>query len=191
MKQMASVPKEQRPAVGRLVNEAKGRLQAQLDAALGRIEAAEIAANLGPDVDPTLPAPDPGPGTFHPLTQVREEMCQILRKVGFAVADGPEVETEFYCFDALNTPPDHPARDAQDTFYLPGLGKFRECRTKGSGRAVPAAHPHLVGADPDDARGGRPRSASFPREGCTAATRRTPRTRPISTSSSASAWTAA
>jgi phenylalanyl-tRNA synthetase alpha chain len=124
MKQMASVPKEQRPAVGRLVNEAKGRLQAQLDAALGRIEAAEIAANLGPDVDPTLPAPDPGPGTFHPLTQVREEMCQILRKVGFAVADGPEVETEFYCFDALNTPPDHPARDAQDTFYLPPSANF-------------------------------------------------------------------
>jgi phenylalanyl-tRNA synthetase alpha chain len=124
MKQMGSVPKEQRPAIGRLVNETKAQLQAQLDAALDRIAQAEIAANLGPPVDPTLPAPDPGPGTVHPLTQVREEMCRILRKVGFSVADGPEVETEFYCFDALNTPPDHPARDPKDTFYLPASVNF-------------------------------------------------------------------
>jgi phenylalanyl-tRNA synthetase alpha chain len=57
-------------------------------------------------------------------------MCRILRKVGFAVADGPEVETEFYCFDALNTPPDHPARDAQDTFYLPASARFSNIEKK-------------------------------------------------------------
>ncbi|MEY4940786.1 MAG: hypothetical protein RIQ93_2521, partial [Verrucomicrobiota bacterium] len=119
MKQMGAVPKEQRPAAGKLINEAKTQLQAQLDAALARIGEAEIAAQLGPAVDPTLPSPDPGPGSRHPLTLVREEMCRILRKVGFTVADGPEVETEYYCFDALNTPSDHPARDAQDTFYFP------------------------------------------------------------------------
>jgi phenylalanyl-tRNA synthetase alpha chain len=119
MKRMGSVPKEERPAVGRQINEAKERLQALLAAALGAIDQAEIAAQLGPAPDPTLPAPDAGPGTFHPLTQVREELTRILRKVGFAVADGPELETEFYCFDALNTPADHPARDSQDTFYLP------------------------------------------------------------------------
>lgn len=124
MKQMGSVPKEERPAAGRLINEAKARLQGDLDAALRRIEDAEIAAQLGPVPDPTLPAPDAGPGTFHPLTQVREEMCRILRKLGFAVADGPEVETEFFCFDALNTPPGHPARDAQDTFYFPDSSRF-------------------------------------------------------------------
>jgi phenylalanyl-tRNA synthetase alpha chain len=124
MKQMGSVPKEERPALGKLINETKALLQAQLDAALGRIRQAELAAEIGPPVDPTLPSPDPGPGTFHPLTQVREEMCRILRKVGFSVADGPEVETEFYCFDALNTPADHPARDAQDTFYLPASARF-------------------------------------------------------------------
>jgi phenylalanyl-tRNA synthetase alpha chain len=124
MKQMGSVPKEERPAVGRLVNDAKARLQAELDRALARIEAAELTAQLGPPVDPTLPSPDPGPGTYHPLTLIREEMCRILRKVGFAVADGPEVETEFYCFDALNTPPDHPARDSQDTFYFPEGARF-------------------------------------------------------------------
>ena len=124
MKQLGAAPKEQRPALGRLVNEAKARLQAHLDATLARIAEAELTAQLGPPVDPTLPSPDAGPGTFHPLTLVREEMCRILRKVGFVVADGPEVETEYYCFDALNTPADHPARDVQDTFYFPDHARF-------------------------------------------------------------------
>lgn len=124
MKQMGAVPKEQRPAMGKLVNEAKGRLQALLDGALQQIAAAELAAQLGPAIDPTLPSPDLAPGTHHPLTLVREEMCRILRKVGFTVVEGPEVETEYYCFDALNTPADHPARDAQDTFYFPEAARF-------------------------------------------------------------------
>jgi len=124
LKQLGGVPKEERPAMGRLINEAKMRLQAELDATLARIGAAEIAAQLGPALDPTLPSPDPGPGTSHPLTQVREEMCRILRKAGFTVVEGPEVETEYYCFDALNTPADHPARDAQDTFYFPEAARF-------------------------------------------------------------------
>jgi len=124
MKQLGAAPKEQRPVLGKLVNEAKVRLQGQLDAALERIAGEEIAAQLGPAVDPTLPSPDGGPGTWHPLTLVREEMCRILRKAGFSVVEGPEVETEYYCFDALNTPADHPARDVQDTFYLPGGAKF-------------------------------------------------------------------
>ncbi len=118
MKQMGGVPKEERPAMGKLINETKTALQALLDAALARIDAAELTARLGPAIDPTLPSPDPLPGTRHPLTQVREEICGILKKVGFAVVEGPEVETEYYCFDALNTPADHPARDAQDTFYF-------------------------------------------------------------------------
>ena len=124
MKQLGTVPKEQRPAMGKLINEAKAQLLAQLDAALQRIADAEIAAQLGPAVDPTLPSPDAGPGTYHPLTLVREEMCRILRKAGFSVVEGPEVETEYYCFDALNTPADHPARDTQDTFYFPERARF-------------------------------------------------------------------
>ncbi len=124
MKQMGGVPKDQRPALGKRINETKAALQQLLDATLRTIEALEMQAQLGPAVDPTLPSPDAGPGTQHPLTLVREEMCRILRKVGFAVADGPEVETEFYCFDALNTPADHPARDAQDTFYFPETVRF-------------------------------------------------------------------
>ena len=124
MKQMGSVPKEERPALGKLVNESKARLQDLLDAKLRSIEETELTARLGPPIDPTLPSPDMGPGTFHPLTLVREEVCRILRKVGFTVADGPEVETEFFCFDALNTPPDHPARDPKDTFYFPTAARF-------------------------------------------------------------------
>ncbi|MBP9914103.1 MAG: phenylalanine--tRNA ligase subunit alpha [Opitutaceae bacterium] len=124
MKQMGAVPKEQRPAMGKLINETKAQLQTLLDAGLARIEAGELQAQLGPAIDASLPSPDIGPGTYHPLTLVREEMCRILRKVGFTVADGPEVETEFYCFDALCTPSDHPARDAQDTFYFPEEAKF-------------------------------------------------------------------
>ena len=124
MKQMGSIAKEERPAMGKLVNETKGRLQALLDERLRAVEESELAGRLGPAIDPTLPSPDPGPGTYHPLTLVQEELCRILRKVGFTVADGPEVETEFYCFDALNTPADHPARDAQDTFYFPKSARF-------------------------------------------------------------------
>ncbi len=133
LKQLGTVPKEERPAMGRLVNEAKARLQELLDAALRRIADAEIAAQLGPAVDPTLPSPDPGPGTYHPLTQVREEMSRILRKAGFSVVEGPEVETEYYCFDALNTPADHPARDAQDTFYFPAGARFGNVSRKVEG----------------------------------------------------------
>jgi phenylalanyl-tRNA synthetase alpha chain len=124
MKQMGSVAKELRPAMGKLVNESKASLQALLDARLRAVEELELSSRLGPTVDPTLPSPDEGPGTYHPLTLVREEVCRILRKVGFTVADGPEVETEFYCFDALNTPRDHPARDGQDTFYFPASAGF-------------------------------------------------------------------
>jgi phenylalanyl-tRNA synthetase alpha chain len=124
MKQMGTVAKELRPAMGKLVNETKAALQAQLDSKLRSVEDAELSSRLGPPIDPTLPSPDEGPGTFHPLTLVREEVCRILRKVGFTVADGPEVETEFYCFDALNTPHDHPARDGQDTFYFPPTAGF-------------------------------------------------------------------
>ena len=133
MKQMGAVPKEERPTVGKLINETKQRIQELLDAGLARIEAREMQAQLGPAVDPTLPTPDLGPGTYHPLTLVREEMCRILRKVGFAVADGPEVESEYYCFDALSTPVDHPARDAQDTFYFPDNARFGNVSKKVDG----------------------------------------------------------
>lgn len=133
MKQMGKVAKEDRPAMGKLINETKVALQGLLDAALERIGAAELAEKLGPAIDPTLPSPDPVPGTRHPLTLVREELNAILRKVGFTVVEGPEVETEYYCFDALNTPATHPARDPQDTFYFPHDAKFTNVDKKVDG----------------------------------------------------------
>ncbi|MGB0413220.1 MAG: phenylalanine--tRNA ligase subunit alpha [Coraliomargarita sp.] len=119
MKGMGKVPKEDKPAMGKLINEAKTAVTAEFDKVTERIEAAELAAKLGPAIDPTLPTPDQDRGTIHPIAQVREEMVNLFRRIGFSVAEATEVETEHYCFDALNIPGDHPARDMQDSYYLP------------------------------------------------------------------------
>jgi|TARA_B110000093_G_scaffold75999_2_gene82780 phenylalanyl-tRNA synthetase alpha chain len=119
MKRMGKVPKEEKPAMGKLINEAKNAVTAAFDEVIARLEAAELAAKLGPAIDPTLPCPDLDRGTLHPISQVREEMVELFRRIGFSVAEATEVETEHYCFDALNIPSDHPARDMQDSYYLP------------------------------------------------------------------------
>ena len=119
MKGMASLSKEERPVVGKLINEAKKSVEELLATLLVKVENAEIAAALGASVDPTLPSPDAPAGSLHPLSRTRERILASFRKLGFVVADGPEVETEWHCFDALNTPADHPARDMQDTLYMP------------------------------------------------------------------------
>src|SRR6187401_3220885 len=116
MKQLGSLSKEERPAAGKLINAAKAELEAALADRRGELE---LAASLPKEpTDFTLPGRRRTLGKLHPLTQVTEEIVRSFRKIGFAVADGPEVEDEYHCFDALNTPADHPARDTQDTFYL-------------------------------------------------------------------------
>jgi phenylalanyl-tRNA synthetase alpha chain len=117
-KTIGKLPPADRPTAGKLINQYKTQLAAAFQTALERLEAEALAARIGPPVDVTLPSPDAGPGSYHLITQVREEICRIMRKIGFVVADGPEVETEYFCFDALNTPKDHPARDLQDTYYV-------------------------------------------------------------------------
>ena len=119
MKSMGKVPKEDKPAMGKLINEAKTAVTAAFDEVIERLEAAELAAKLGPAIDPTLPCPDLDRGTLHPISQVREEMVALFRRIGFSVAEATEVDTEHYCFDALNIPSNHPARDMQDSYYLP------------------------------------------------------------------------
>ena len=119
MKRMGQVPKEDKPAMGKCINQAKNAVTAAFDEVIARLEAAELAAKLGPAIDPTLPCPDLDRGTLHPISQVREEMVELFRGIGFSVAEATEVETEHYCFDALNIPSDHPARDMQDSYYLP------------------------------------------------------------------------
>jgi len=184
MKQMGAVPKEQRPAVGKLVNEAKTQLQAQLDRALARIADSELAAQLGSPVDPTLPAPDPGPGTYHPLTLVREEMCRILRKVGFTVADGPEVETEFYCFDALNTPPTIRRVTRRTRFISRSRRVSPTFRSRIPTRNTSSARTRRRSRSARCSRAPR-RSASCRRAAYIVATPPTPRTARTSTSSNA------
>jgi phenylalanyl-tRNA synthetase alpha chain len=116
MKQLGALPKEEKPAAGKLINQAKIELEAAL--ADRRAELELKAALPKEPADFTLPGRRRPLGKFHPLTQVTDEIVRAFRKIGFAVADGPEVEDEYHCFDALNTPADHPARDTQDTFYL-------------------------------------------------------------------------
>ncbi len=116
MKQLGTLSKEEKPAAGKAINAAKIELETALAA---RREELELKAALPKEpADFTLPGRRPTLGKLHPLTQVTEDIVRCFRKIGFAVADGPESEDEYHCFDALNTPADHPARDAQDTFYL-------------------------------------------------------------------------
>ncbi len=116
MKQLAALPREEKPAAGKAINQAKAELEAAL---AERRSGLELQAALPKELtDFTLPGRRRLLGKLHPLTQVTEDIVRSFRKIGFVVADGPEVEDDYHCFDALNTPADHPARDTQDTFYL-------------------------------------------------------------------------
>lgn len=118
MKQLGTLSKEDKPVAGKLINAAKVELESALGA---RREALELKAALPKEpTDFTLPGRRRSLGKLHPLTQVTDDIVRAFRKIGFVVADGPEIEDEFHCFDALNTPADHPARDTQDTFYIGG-----------------------------------------------------------------------
>ena len=115
---MRNLPKEDRPRIGKLLNEIRNAVTAALDDRLGAIES-EGTAQILSDVDETLPGTQFPVGGIHPLTLLQDRAVRILRRLGFALADGPDIETEWHCFDALNTPANHPARNDTDTFYLP------------------------------------------------------------------------
>ena len=121
LRELGSLPKEMRPDAGKALNLAKQEIEASL---VERREELELEASLpqGP-TDVTLPGRRRGVGRLHPLTLVTQDIVRAFRKLGFVVADGPEVEDEYHCFDALNTPADHPARDTQDTFYVDSPGR--------------------------------------------------------------------
>ena len=119
MKQLGTLPKEEKPTAGKAINSTKIELEAAL--AQRRAELEFEAALPTEPTDFTAPGRRRTLGKLHPLTQVTEDIVRSFRKIGFAVADGPEVEDDYHCFDALNTPTDHPARDTQDTFYLAGV----------------------------------------------------------------------
>jgi len=115
---MRTIPKEERPAFGKLLNELRTSVADALEARKTFIASEEEARALS-SIDVTLPGIRPALGALHPLTQLEQRAVAIFRRMGFAIAEGPDIETEWHCFDALNTPADHPARNEQDTFYLP------------------------------------------------------------------------
>ncbi|MFN8687957.1 MAG: phenylalanine--tRNA ligase subunit alpha [Acidobacteriota bacterium] len=120
-KLMGKLSAEERVAAGKALNSAKTSLEAAYELKKTAFESAALEARLAREwVDLTMPPPGIVPGSLHPLTRIQNEIESLFFSMGFAVLDGPEVETEFHNFDALNIPPDHPARDMQDTFWLEG-----------------------------------------------------------------------
>ncbi|WP_018126354.1 phenylalanine--tRNA ligase subunit alpha [Balneola vulgaris] len=116
-KMMGKVPKEEKAAFGKAMNDAKNIAQARFDALKSEFESSTTSAKTALD-DITLTAPTLPIGSLHPLTQTLEDMKKIFYRLGFTIADGPEIEDDFHNFTALNFPPNHPARDEQDTFFI-------------------------------------------------------------------------
>jgi phenylalanyl-tRNA synthetase alpha chain len=119
LKGLGKLPTAERPAAGAAINEAKQELENALSAQRAALADTRLAQQLAADaLDVTLPGRSRGMGTLHPLSRVVERVETLFHSLGFAVADGPEIEDDFHNFTALNTPENHPARSMQDTFYV-------------------------------------------------------------------------
>nr|WP_228350382.1 phenylalanine--tRNA ligase subunit alpha [Rhodocaloribacter litoris] len=116
LKQIPSVPPDERKAFGRQVNLLKRRVEERIEEAKARLRTARTTPK--PEIDLTLPGRRPLTGSIHPLTRTLEDIKRVFGSYGFDVAEGPEIEDDWHNFTALNFPPDHPARDMQDTFFL-------------------------------------------------------------------------
>ncbi len=119
LKGLGKLPAAERPAYGSRVNAAKASLEAALEERRDAIQGRKLQASLAAEtLDVTLPGRGLGVGGLHPVTRTLERIEQLFRSMGFEVADGPEIETDYYNFTALNQPENHPARSMHDTFYL-------------------------------------------------------------------------
>jgi phenylalanyl-tRNA synthetase alpha chain len=137
MAQMKEVPPADRPEFGKQVNALKQSLQALVDEKSERLKRSALMAEIAdPFYDPTLPGVVERNGSFHPLTLVSQEVEEIFRSMGFIIPDYPEAESEFFNFEALNIPADHPARDMQDTFWLTDGNLLRTHTSPGQVRAM-------------------------------------------------------
>jgi phenylalanyl-tRNA synthetase alpha chain len=116
--EMKTLAKDEKPIVGKLLNEVRNAVAAAIESRAAQFRSQKESGALA-KIDISLPGTPHEIGALHPLTQMWERSIEIFRRMGFALADGPDIEDEWHCFDALNTPPDHPARTEQDTFYLP------------------------------------------------------------------------
>lgn len=119
LKQMGKLSAEERPVMGQLANAVRSDIESAITKQQAAIAEAALEQKLQSEtLDITLPGKQKKIGGLHPLTIVENEIKEIFLGMGFSVADGPEVEYDYYNFEALNLPPDHPARDTQDTFYI-------------------------------------------------------------------------
>ena len=116
LRNISSLPVEQRPTAGKRANEIKKKLDTVFDEAIASFETS--AQHIEDHIDVSLPGRPVPTGSLHPITQVNQEICDIFSNMGFDIAEGPEVELDYYNFEALNFPKDHPARDMQDTFFV-------------------------------------------------------------------------
>jgi phenylalanyl-tRNA synthetase alpha chain len=145
LKSLGSLPAAERPLAGQKINEAKAAIQAAMESRRASLEAAALARELAKGtIDVTLPGRGQEAGSLHPVTRTRLRIEQIFRQAGFQVATGPEVEDDFHNFEALNIPPNHPARAMHDTFYFPDGRLLRTHTSPVQIRAMRAAAPPLA-----------------------------------------------
>ena len=144
MKGLRDVAPEQRPAMGKIINEFKGRVQAQYETAAARVRQAELAArNAAEAVDITMPAKTRPQGALHPITLVKNQIIDVFAGMGFEVFEAPEIDDDDHNFTRLNVPKDHPARDMQDTFYLTGDLLLRTQTSNGQIRSMDSMRPPI------------------------------------------------
>ena len=144
LRSLGTLPAEERPVVGAAANEAKRKLEALLESRLAAAADRERRRQRAERrLDLTLPGRRPPQGAVHPLSRTHDEIVAIFVGLGFSVAEGPEIETDFYNFEALNIPKDHPARDMQDTFYVAEATLLRTHTSPVQIRALRAAKGEL------------------------------------------------
>jgi len=144
MRQLGTVSQEDRPRLGQLANTIKKEIEKlfeQKSISLNSVPGAAAQDNLVPDL--TLPGRYPAKGRLHPITQVMNEACRIFEQLGFSVAEGPDIETDHYNFEALNIPAHHPARDMHDTFYISDSILLRTHTSPMQARIMEAQQPPL------------------------------------------------
>ncbi|PYJ94940.1 MAG: phenylalanine--tRNA ligase subunit alpha [Verrucomicrobia bacterium] len=139
---MKTLSQEERPVVGKLLNETRNAVADAIEQHAEKLRSQKESEALA-SIDVSLPGTPSERGSLHPLTQILDRAIAIFRQMGFALADGPDIETEWHCFDALNTPPDHPARNEQDTFYLPDGRLLRTHTSTVQIRTMEAAPPPI------------------------------------------------
>ena len=144
LKGMRDIPAEERPAMGKLVNDVRAWAEELFAAREEELKAKELSEKYASEkIDVTMPARFVGTGSVHPVTLVRRELIDIFAGMGFDVFEGPEIEKDYYNFQALNIPADHPARDMQDTFFITGEYLLRSQTSSGQIRVMENKKPPI------------------------------------------------